>query len=580
MMEAEMSGPKTTVKRIDGRSTKSVLILACTLLASMTAAHAATLTYPGPAPCNTTLQSCIDSAAAGDVVEIATSSPIDESPDLNRSLVLRAAGGFMPLLAAPNSILASSTGTTDNDFTIQGITIEDGIILVTHGSTGRLNVSIVGNTILEGFITNPTISIRAGNVNPPVMGDITFSILNNRITVPVASQINGISIDSGNNPTATGVIKGNTIIMQGSDQGAAIDLANGDQTLTADVIGNVISGASYDQGISVFQFSPGGSTTVRILNNLITGQSGNVGAPGAISINGSQGSISFSVLNNTLSGNEDAIRISGRNDLGAAMVGNVENNIIANSTDIGISIDSDFITTVTNRNNLLHNNGSSFFTAGPGTLFQDPQFVGGGDHRLQAFSPAIDTGNNTPGGGLPLTDLEGVNRISGGTVDIGAYEHWAVMPLPVEWLSFDYEAVASPVLSATPSKARPIALGPLASGGNVLRIQLGLGSLSGPADVYFGFAYRGLVILPGMPYPDIHLLGPDDSTFTAAKDGLVAWRTNVASATGSLFGDIPISALPIGLYDLYFLVTPAGTFNAGYLWKTDFFIPLIFLPLL
>jgi hypothetical protein len=131
----------------------------------------------------------------------------------------------------------------------------------------------------------------------------------------------------------------------------------------------------------------------------------------------------------------------------------------------------------------------------------------------------------------------------------------------------------------TPSQAKPIALGPLATGGDVLRIQLGLGQLSGPADIYFGFAYRGLVILLGTAYPEIYQLGPDDSTFTAAKDGLVPWRTNVTSATGSLFGDIPISALSLGLYDLYLLVTPAGTLNEGYLWKTDFFIPLILVPL-
>jgi len=506
--------------------------------------------------------------------------PIDESPELNNSLVLRPAAGFAPLLAAPNWILATSTGTTDNDFTIQGITMEQGIILVTHGSTGKLKVSIIGNNIVKGFITNPTITIRAGNVNPRVMGDITFSILNNRITVPVASQINGISIQSGNNSTATGVIKGNTIVMQGSDQGSAIDLPNGNQTLSVDIIGNVISGTNYDDGISVFQFSSGGSTTARILNNLITGQSGNVGAPGAISINGSEGSINFNVLNNTLSGNEDAIYIGGRKDLGAVIAGNVENNIIADSTDIGLGIDSDFSATVTNRNNLIYNNGHSFFTAGPGMLFQAPQFVGGGDYRLQVISTAIDAGNNTPGGGLPLTDLEGVNRISSGTVDIGAYEHWGVMPLPVESLSFTYGAVPPPVLGVTPSKARPIALGPLATGGNVLQVQLGLGQLSDPADIYFEFAYRGLVILPGTAYPDIYLLGPDDSTFTAAKDGLVAWRTNVTSATGSLLGDIPISALSLGLYDLYLFVTPAGTLNAGYLWKTDFFIPLIAFPLL
>jgi hypothetical protein len=270
-MEVAMSTCKETVRPNVDRFASVMLLFAWCLFGSMSAAHGAILTYPGPAPCHTTLQSCIDSAAAGDVVEIATNSPIDESPELKTSLVLTAAG-FTPVLKGPNSILATSSGTTDNDFTIQGITIENGIILVAHGSTGALNVSIIGNIILEGFITNPTILIRAGNVNPPVMGNITFSILNNRITVPMEHQINGISIQSGNNPTATGVIKGNVIIMEGADQGAAIDLANGDQTLIVDVIGNMISGTSYDEGISVFQFSPSGSTSVRIQNNLITGQ--------------------------------------------------------------------------------------------------------------------------------------------------------------------------------------------------------------------------------------------------------------------------------------------------------------------
>ncbi len=39
-------------------------------------APAATLTYPGAAPCATTLQSCIDGAASGDTIEIASSNAI------------------------------------------------------------------------------------------------------------------------------------------------------------------------------------------------------------------------------------------------------------------------------------------------------------------------------------------------------------------------------------------------------------------------------------------------------------------------------------------------------------------------
>jgi len=563
-----MSAPLQTLRRNTGKGTKTILLITCTFLASLslTVANATILTYPGPAPCNTTLQHCIDSAAAGDVVEIATSGSIDESLELKKSLVLRPATGFTPGLSAMNDVWVSSTGTADNDFTIQGITMEVGIIKVSNNGTGKLKVSIIGNNIVKGFATNPTIEIGGNSVS-----DITFSISNNQITVPAGDQISGITIYSGN---VTGIIKGNTIVMQGTDQGAAIYLGNGNQTLAVDIIGNVISGTNYNEGISVFQYQSGGSTTVGILNNLITGQSGNTGAPGAISVNCSTGSINFKVLNNTLSGNQDAMNIDGRKDLGAVITGIVENNIITDSTSTGLDSDSDFTSTITNRNNLLFNNGSDFFTGDTGTLFQDPKFIGGGNYRLQSISPAINAGNNTPDGGLPLTDLGGLNRISEGIVDIGAYEHWDVMPLPLELQSFIYEAIPSPVMGEIPSEARPIAVGSLARGGNILRLQLALGQLSGPADIYFGIAYRGLVVLSGPENPDIYLLGPDGKTLTPAKNGLIAWKTNVTSATASLFGDIPISILTPGIYDLYLLVTPAGKLNAGYLWKTNFFIPL------
>ena len=131
-----------------GKKIKIIFLFACTFfLAFLTSANAAILTYPGPAtPCNTTLQHCIDSSSAGDVIEIATSSPIDESPKLDHSLTLRPAAGFTPMLSASNLISASSAGTADNDFTItiQGITLEDGVMVgpytyITDGDHGTEN---------------------------------------------------------------------------------------------------------------------------------------------------------------------------------------------------------------------------------------------------------------------------------------------------------------------------------------------------------------------------------------------------------------------------------------------------------
>ena len=70
---------------------------------------------------------------------------------------------------------------------------------------------------------------------------------------------------------------------------------------------------------------------------------------------------------------------------------------------------------------------------GPGNLDVDPGFVssGGADgdpgtlddnlYQLTASSPLVDVGDNGAPG-LPAVDLDGNPRISGGTVDIGAYE--------------------------------------------------------------------------------------------------------------------------------------------------------------
>jgi hypothetical protein len=72
---------------------------------------------------------------------------------------------------------------------------------------------------------------------------------------------------------------------------------------------------------------------------------------------------------------------------------------------------------------------------GPGDVFADPLFLDGGtgDYALQALSPAIDAGENTPPGGLGAgTDFEGAQRVQDGDgdafaqVDLGAFEVFEV----------------------------------------------------------------------------------------------------------------------------------------------------------
>ncbi len=66
--------------------------------------------------------------------------------------------------------------------------------------------------------------------------------------------------------------------------------------------------------------------------------------------------------------------------------------------------------------------------SGTGNTANDPMFVDpNANYRLGDASPCINAGNNAYAQGLK--DLEGTQRVMGGTVDMGAYEHAGTTPL-------------------------------------------------------------------------------------------------------------------------------------------------------
>jgi plastocyanin len=144
----------------------------------------------------------------------------------------------------------------------------------------------------------------------------------------------------------------------------------------------------------------------------------------------------------------------------------------------------------------------------------------------------------------------------------------ATMALPESQVVFTPAPSSAPVLSADPSQANPMGLGPVAAGGDTLDIVIGTVAFSGPAEIYFA------VFSPLVLGNDIFLFsGGTFLPFSTA--GLVPW---IASTTGpldeSLFGAIPLSALPSGVYTLFFAVAPAGSSLATfYLWSASFTVP-------
>ncbi len=81
-------------------------------------------------------------------------------------------------------------------------------------------------------------------------------------------------------------------------------------------------------------------------------------------------------------------------------------------------------TNISQNNNLTFGGtGTSYFTGGQNITGQDPLFVdpASGDFQLQASSPALNAGSNSPGQ-FSATDILAVSRPQGAGMDMGAYE--------------------------------------------------------------------------------------------------------------------------------------------------------------
>src|SRR5262245_60791199 len=91
-------------------SLRSIVAAAAFTLAPL--ASATTLTWPGSPGCTGTLRACIDASGAGDTIEIATETPVDEDLALgDHSLTLTAAAWVHPSLASGRSIEGNTSSS-------------------------------------------------------------------------------------------------------------------------------------------------------------------------------------------------------------------------------------------------------------------------------------------------------------------------------------------------------------------------------------------------------------------------------------------------------------------------------------
>jgi hypothetical protein len=134
---------------------------------------------------------------------------------------------------------------------------------------------------------------------------------------------------------------------------------------------------------------------------------------------------------------------SGSGGGGGVYKGLLNNCTVAGNSAVGSSAGGGGVNDGTLRNCIVYSNsgvnyvGTLDFTSscttplpgGTGNISGDPQFVNaaGGDFRLKSTSPCINAGDNTFVSGS--ADFDGVPRVVGGTVDMGAYEYQGATPL-------------------------------------------------------------------------------------------------------------------------------------------------------
>jgi hypothetical protein len=369
------------------------------------------LTYPGPAPCDTTLQACIDGAAPGDTIEIATNTPIPGNLTLARSLTLRPAAGFTPTIgvgAVVQAVDFSNLGTLASPETlvIEGLRFQQTQVrgLVSQGA--EHNIVVRDNVFFLEIDHNNTPAIEIDARVP-----LTGTVAGNQIT----------SIGQG------------VRLMAITDAGLAVDY-----TVERNRINTSLPSES-NVGI-LFDLRGAGTYQVRAFSNVVDRVAGcNCGGNAGISVLVLENPVVVaSLTNNTVHGTQTATAFDlSVRTVSADVTFNLFNNIASQSDHSGFRIDNDgsALALAADANDSFANGQPDDFLGLPaGTVLDvDPQYVdaAGGNLRLQPYSPLINVGVDLPPGGTSDFDADGAPRILGPQIDIGAYEQAERLPPPL-----------------------------------------------------------------------------------------------------------------------------------------------------
>ncbi len=363
----------------------------------------------------------------------------------------------------------------NTDYTLT--TIDGGsaarVVSINVAGTGFINLTIDGFTLQNGGSNS-----YGSGINLEVRNESQITIHNNRILNNVSGTENSIvgggiyayyddGTDTGDHilNITDNLIKGNTISSSnGSCSGSGLDIAcfqDAVFTITGNIIEENTSTTNYSADGTGLRIYKTGSGTCDFSGNIIRNNTINgTGSRSGIAANiGISGSTVLTLRRNQWTGNtnnggdstcdllisaadtstlivSDSL-VAGAYDNGACISASgsgctirMTNLTIADNIGVGLTTDAFGPGTKSLYNSILYNNGTNYdqlpADSSNNLIGSDPEFVDNinYNYRLRPGSPAINTGANSPSGGLGSLDLDGRDRISKSTVDIGAYEFY------------------------------------------------------------------------------------------------------------------------------------------------------------
>jgi hypothetical protein len=379
---------------------------------------AATLrTWPGPAPCDGTLNECITAASNDDIIEIVTDEPIDEDVAVNKPLSLMAGPGYRPALAAGKGIAAyygPGAGIPWN-MAFEGLKfIEGGIGL--RAFSGDANITLRNLDVYAAASSYVGGAIGIDNFG---IGHLTFEIAGNRVRMNDSVGVAAIAVSSSAGSIFEGSIHDNRLESTATTADTAIQLVATQASAPGIAVYSNQASGHFGTGVILW---PGAPSNAVIVDNAFSTTVTNQGAGISLVNSGIGGVLDAALFNNTAVNFSQGVLVNG------PITGRAANNILAYSAGQGLKLQT---STMPEDHNIFFANGTPQAMLGTGSMVADPKFRRGKDDvRIGAGSPAIDSADSAAldtllgDNGVAQVDADGLRRFKGAAnlADIGAFE--------------------------------------------------------------------------------------------------------------------------------------------------------------